>query len=199
MPDSAQLINYHTGLFLEVGEFILDQNYHRRLRRTVNYGLLSSGIVYGLSVEYNGAAPTVRVRKGIAVNNDPDAMIAKEIILAADYDVPLTGISSGQAYIVLSYDIRDGAVKPSSPPGQPATTIEVAKIEAVPGASFIPVPDTKIVLGRITIGTPLTTNPARQMARIRADLLPATGPAPGIVVAGCPGGDDGFTAPSRMS
>ena len=183
MPDSAQLINYHTGLFLEVGEFILDQNYHRRLRRTVNYGLLSSGIVYGLSVEYNGAAPTVRVRKGIAVNNDPDAMIAKEIILAADYDVPLTGISSGQAYIVLSYDIRDGAVKPSSPPGQPATTIEVAKIEAVPGASFIPVPDTKIVLGRITIGTPLTTNPARQMARIRAELLPATGPAPGIVVA----------------
>lgn len=182
MPDSIRRVNYHTGLFLEEPEFKMEQDYHRLLQRRLNYGFLDPGILRGLELEYDGSSPSVTVKPGIAVSHDTNVLEGKEILVSNDFPLSLSGFSSGATvYIVLSHDEVPGPAK--APTNLPATTIEVAKIEAVLSTTFTPDPDLKIVLGQITIGTPVISPiPGRKMAQIRSELLPGPTLTPGIAI-----------------
>lgn len=180
MPDSAERLNYHFGLYLEEKEFKLEQDYHSLLRRRLNYALFSPGILRGLELVYDTRKATVTVKKGVAVDKDDNTGLGRELIVATDCPVSVSGLS-GKVYIVLSFGERNGAAKPTSST-QPATIIEEANIGAVSEGNFTPDPNTKIVLGSINIGTELTANPTRQMAQVRTDLLPVVVTPPGITV-----------------
>ncbi|MCP4368487.1 MAG: hypothetical protein GY797_10320 [Deltaproteobacteria bacterium] len=181
MPDSIQLPNYHTGLFLEKAEFDLEQRYHRLLRRRLNYGLFNAGILWGLELEYDGNPDSVTVKKGAAVDRHDSEMEGREILLSNDESVSITGLS-GDQYIVLSYAEEKRTADIKEPTNTPARVTEVAKIDLV---SIEPMPsstDLNIVLGKITIGSALVSNLERQMAKIKSEILPGSSLVPGITV-----------------
>ncbi len=129
-------LRYFTGLFLEEPDFTLEQSYHMLMRRRMNYGLLTQGVLFGLTVARE-ATDRVRVDPGMAVDRDNVGTQAREIILTAARVVPLSTFANGsQVYIVASYSEQPSGPKP--PQNIEARVSEDAQIQAVldSGAGF---------------------------------------------------------------
>jgi hypothetical protein len=97
--EGLERLGYHNGQRLEAADLLLEQHYHIDVRRLLNRGLFTPGVVSGLEVEKivrsDGSVEgrKVRVRLGVAI--DP---LGREIVLREDTEVevpnqpPTTGI-----------------------------------------------------------------------------------------------------------
>src|SRR5882757_8069328 len=95
-------LKYFTGLFLEEPDFTTEQLYHQQMRRRINYGLLTPGILFGLAV-VRVATNQVRVDPGMAVDQDDISFQAREMVLTAARTISLSAFAGGsQVYITAS-------------------------------------------------------------------------------------------------
>jgi hypothetical protein len=105
MSNEVKRMNYYDGLFLKADDFILEQNYHLRLRRLHNRYLHSPGIVTGLQVK-PGSGPKVIVTEGMALNRTlvDGEEVSQEILLYQDYELDLSKYKAGDnIYITIGY------------------------------------------------------------------------------------------------
>jgi len=78
--DTVERLGYANGQRLEAVDLRLEQQYHIHLRRLLNSGLFTPGVVNGLEVDTVPSQPRqVRVRAGLAL--DP---AGREIVLGAE-------------------------------------------------------------------------------------------------------------------
>src|SRR6516165_10230399 len=85
-----------------------DQQYHLAMRRRLNHGLHTWGIVWGLHVSLplpvNGRVDNVKVSKGVAIDKD-----GKEIVLISDYEVAIDpGTVVGKTYYITVEQREEG-------------------------------------------------------------------------------------------
>ena len=106
-PDPRRL-RYFNGLIMKEEEFILEQDYHVRMRRLHNRHLHGRGIVWGLEVGLGNTTNEVLVSAGMALDNYFDQQFSeessRELILTDDCEVDLSAYSSGdRVWIWLTY------------------------------------------------------------------------------------------------
>ncbi|SNQ61965.1 tail fiber domain-containing protein [Candidatus Methanoperedens nitratireducens] len=155
MGNEVRSIRYFDGLFMKAEEFILEQNYHTRMRRIHNRYLHSSGIVWGLEIlksKKPGANPAdVTITQGMALNKveEDGEEVSKEIILTDDTDVSLSSYGAGKTvYIYISYS-REAAPKNSEDSknihwleeGKPVSGTDRSKINE----------DENVLLGKVSL------------------------------------------------
>jgi hypothetical protein len=100
-PACPTRVYYQSGKnmnFADASNF--DQKYHLAMRRRLNHGLHTWGIVWGLHVSLplpvNGRVDAVKVSKGVAIDKD-----GKEIVLLSDYEVAIDpGPEAGKTYYI---------------------------------------------------------------------------------------------------
>ena len=101
MADLIKRLNYFTSQFLVDKDFLDEQAYHVDMRRRLNRGLHTWGVVEGLTVTASASKATVA--KGMAIDRD-----GREITLLDNADVDLSGLPDGTIYITIEYqDVRD--------------------------------------------------------------------------------------------
>jgi len=176
MAKSIQRLNYHTGLFLEEDEFILEQYYHLMMRRRLNYALFTPGVLYGLELDYTGGVLTVT--PGLAIDEfaDPDyGKIGREIVLLGSSSaVDLSAFSDGnEVWITIKY--KDEATNIKAPTNEESRITETYEIE--PHGTLQEEGADKILLGSIVKGTDSHAEPV-QKAVLRLGGAPS--PAPTI-------------------
>ena len=106
-PDARRL-RYFNGLIMKEEEFVLEQNYHIRMRRLHNRHLHGRGIVWGLEVDLGNTTNEVLVRAGMALDNYFDLEYSeessRELILTDDCEVDLSAYSPGdRIWLWLNY------------------------------------------------------------------------------------------------
>jgi hypothetical protein len=122
--NTVERLGYANGQRLEAGDLRLEQQYHIFLRRLLNSGLFTPGVVNGLEVDTVSSQPRqVRVRTGLAL--DP---VGREIVLSAEtiVEVPnLRPVSNPLGYfLVIRYSEQNvPATDPwcGTPDGPPRT------------------------------------------------------------------------------
>jgi len=171
-------LRYFTGLFLEELDFKVEQDYHLRMRRRINYGLLTPGILFGLNV-VREATDRVHVDPGMAVDSDDASTQAREMVLTASRTVNLNTFANGsQVYITVSY--QEQPTQPKPPQNIEARTTEDPVISTTldTGAGFTGNKNTSIILAKVSVGDLSAPNLSeRQLSQIR--LGGGTGTAPG--------------------
>ena len=104
---ALERVNYYTGQRLDADDFRTEQHYQGQLRRLLNQGLFTPGVVEGLEVSriLNGTTPaprTVRVSPGTALD-----AIGRLIVLDNPVDVPVPNqpplSGTNYYYLVLQY------------------------------------------------------------------------------------------------
>src|SRR5690349_851336 len=106
-PACPTRVNYKSGMnFADNLNF--DQRYHLAMRRRLNQGLHTWGIVWGLRVSLplpvNGHVDAVKVSEGAAIDKD-----GKEIVLISDYEVPIgPATEAGNTYYITVEQKEDG-------------------------------------------------------------------------------------------
>jgi hypothetical protein len=127
---APERVNYYTGQRLDADDFRAEQRYQDRIRRLLNHGLFTPGVVEGLEVSRipDGATPaprTVRVSPGTALD-----AVGRLIVLDDPADVPVPNqpplSGTNYYYLVLRYaeEPVPGRADDCSPPG----TAPVARI-----------------------------------------------------------------------
>lgn len=106
-PDPRRL-RYFDGLIMKEEEFILEQDYHIRMRRLHNRNLHDGGIISGLEVKLGNTPNEVLVTQGIALDRHFDQKfsedVSRELVLTDDCEVDLSSYQSGdQVWIWVSY------------------------------------------------------------------------------------------------
>lgn len=153
-------LNFFNGQRLNAGDFLLEQQYHMRVRRWLNRSLYTPGIAMGLEVYAVPGAPRVRVNPGLAL--DP---LGREIILlesreiAVMHDIGQTSRFDG-SYLVIRYDeellaqqdaccLPAGSNDNKAAQGGPSRVLADPVIECVPDLPHEA--SGKIVLGRVVL------------------------------------------------
>ena len=98
--ERLERLGYFNGQRLEALDYRLEQRYHIDVRRMLNRGLFSPGVVSGFVVEeVPGETRRVRVRRGVAL--DP---VGREIVLLDDVlvDVPNQKPTEGPGYLLIA-------------------------------------------------------------------------------------------------
>ena len=103
-----QRLRYFNGLIMKEEEFILEQDYHVRMRRLHNRNLHDGGIITGLEVVTGNTPNEVLVRQGIALDRHFDPQfsedVSRELVLTDDCEIDLSSYSPGdQVWIWISY------------------------------------------------------------------------------------------------
>jgi hypothetical protein len=94
---AIQRPHYFDHQLLVEQDFTLEQNYHLEMRRRLNRGLYSFGIVEGLRVTKT-ANRTVTVQTGVAIDSQ-----GREIVLDAPRDVSITAPAGTRVFITVAY------------------------------------------------------------------------------------------------
>lgn len=132
---SPERLYFANGQRLDAGDLRLEQGYHVDMRRRLNSGLFTPGVVNGLEVEAGPGNRHVTVHPGLAL--DP---MGRELVLEGDPDPELAvpsqrpGNQAGGYFLVLRYDEEPipGAAHPCAGEGSapaPARVREVARLE----------------------------------------------------------------------
>ncbi|MCZ7356852.1 MAG: hypothetical protein O8C66_14300 [Candidatus Methanoperedens sp.] len=130
-------MRYFNELFLKQEEFVLDQNYHIRMRRLHNGHLHSHGIVWGLEVVEGSNPTSVKIKPGMALNkvkaaNEDD--VSQEIILFAETDdIELKGTAAeGDGVYFYIYRFEEKNYTDESKGGsEEINWLETAKVELI--------------------------------------------------------------------
>lgn len=149
---AVERLSYFTGLFLEVKEFTLEQSYHLEMRRRLNFGLFTPGILFGLTV-VREAVDRVRVDPGMAVDSNQVENQGREIVLTGSRTINLSTFANGdQVYITISYHEQPTTPKP--PINVESRITEDPIIEAFrdTGAGFTGDKNLKIILAKVRVG-----------------------------------------------
>ncbi|MCR9140779.1 MAG: tail fiber protein [bacterium] len=106
-PDPRRL-RYFDGLIMKQEEFILEQDYHVRMRRLHNRMLHDGGIIEGLEVTIGNAPGEVLVTQGFALDRHDDPQfserIGREVYLTDDCEVDLSSYQAGdEVWIWVNY------------------------------------------------------------------------------------------------
>jgi hypothetical protein len=96
---TVKRLHYFDHQFLRAGDFTAEQDYQVAQRRLHNRALHTSGVAEGLDVTFQGGATSVTVTSGAAFDS-----LGREIVLAADQTVELSGYDAGDLYLTISYD-----------------------------------------------------------------------------------------------
>lgn len=170
-------LRYFTGLFLEEPDFTTEQLYHMQMRRRINYGLLTQGILFGLEV-VRVATDQVRVDPGMAVDRDDVNFQAREMVLTAARTVSLSAFAVGsQVYITASY--QEKPTQPKPPQNIEARTTEdpVIGTQLDTGAGFTGNANTTIILAKVSVGDLSLPNfTERKVSQIRLGGGASSGP-----------------------
>jgi hypothetical protein len=98
--EGLERLGYYNGQRLEAFDYRLEQSYHVDVRRLLNRGLFTPGVVSGFIVEkIAGQTRKVRVRRGVAL--DP---VGREIVLLddAEIDVPNQQPTEGPGFLLIA-------------------------------------------------------------------------------------------------
>lgn len=98
--EGLERLGYYNGQRLEAFDYRLEQSYHVAVRRLLNRGLFTPGVVSGFIVEkIAGQTRKVRVRQGVAL--DP---VGREIVLLddAEIDVPNQKPAEGPGFLLIA-------------------------------------------------------------------------------------------------
>jgi hypothetical protein len=98
---TVERVNYYNGERLEAADLLLDQSYHITLRRLVNRGFFSPGVVQGLTITTSNPT-TVTVAAGFAL--DPqgrEIVLTRHQKIAVPNHTPSSGI--GGYYLTIRY------------------------------------------------------------------------------------------------
>src|SRR5258707_4238556 len=145
-------LRYFTGLFLEEPDFTTEQLYHMQMRRRINYGLLTQGILFGLEV-VRVATDQVRVDPGMAVDRDDVNFQAREMVLTAASTVSLSTFAGGsQVYITASYHEKPTQPKPPQNIDARTTQDPVIGTQLDTGVGFTGNANTTIILAKVSVG-----------------------------------------------
>jgi hypothetical protein len=145
-------LRYFTGLFLEEPDFTTEQTYHLTLRRMMNFGVFTPGVLFGLTVN-RVATNRVRVDPGMAVDRNVAASQGREVVLTAARIVDLSGFANGsQVYIALSYNEQPSAPKP--PLNIESRISEEPQVVPVldTGSGFTLDKNLNMILGKVRVG-----------------------------------------------
>jgi hypothetical protein len=96
---TVKRLHYFDHQFLRADDFTAEQDYHLGLRRLHNRTLHTSGVTEGLDVTFQGGATSVTVSAGAAID-----ALGREIVLADDQTVELSGYDAGDLYLTIAYD-----------------------------------------------------------------------------------------------
>lgn len=107
-PNQPLRLRYFNGLIMKEEEFILEQDYHVRMRRFLTRQLHSGGVVDGLNVTVGNTPQEVQVSKGFALDRSFDQQFSedtsRELILTDTCEVDLSTYSPGdQVWIWVTY------------------------------------------------------------------------------------------------
>lgn len=104
--DPLDRLNYYNGQRLEAADLRVEQDYHIRVRRTLNKALYTAGIVDGLEVnEVEGSTHEVVVSPGVAFDHDGREIILLEATTVQVYGVPSTKETWVYGnYLTIEYD-----------------------------------------------------------------------------------------------
>jgi hypothetical protein len=98
---TVERVNYYNGERLEAADLLLDQSYHITLRRLVNRGFFSPGVVQGLTITTSNPT-TVTLAAGFAL--DPqgrEIVLTRHQKIAVPNHTPSSGI--GGYYLTIRY------------------------------------------------------------------------------------------------
>jgi hypothetical protein len=167
-------LRYFTGLFLEEPEFTLEQRYHLDMRRSLNFALFDSGVLFGMEV-FREAPDRVRVDPGMAVDRANASSQGREIVLSSARQVTLSGTSGQQFLIFVRY--REQNTTPKPPLLIESRVLEDADVQFVLDGGPPLDANLNIVLARVQLGN---LNPPDQTVRRNAVLRMGAGSgAPG--------------------
>ncbi|MEQ9367283.1 MAG: tail fiber protein [Leptospirales bacterium] len=115
-PDPRRL-RYFNGLIMKQEEFILEQDYHVRMRRLHNRYLHDGGIIDGLVIEIGNTPNEVLVTQGFALDRHDDQQfserIGRELYLTDDCEVDLSSYQPGdEVWIWISYAEQEVGIVP---------------------------------------------------------------------------------------
>lgn len=175
---AVERLSYFTGLFLEVKEFTLEQSYHLEMRRRLNFGLFTPGILFGLAV-VREAVDRVRVDPGMAVDSHQVENQGREIVLAGPRTINLSTFANGdQVYITISYHEQPTTPKPPINIESRITEDPIIETFRDTGAGFTGDKNLKIILAKVRVGDLSPPDLSeRQLAQNR--LGGGAGPGPG--------------------
>ena len=92
--------HYFTGQFLKQSDFLLEQEYHKKLNRLHNRYHHTVGVVTGLKVTHRAGTIDVTVSDGVAIDRQ-----GRTIVLdAVDTVKSFSGKAAGNYYVVISYE-----------------------------------------------------------------------------------------------
>ncbi|MEQ9363929.1 MAG: hypothetical protein RIF32_06790, partial [Leptospirales bacterium] len=156
-PDPRRL-RYFNGLIMKQEEFILEQDYHVRMRRLHNRFLHDGGIIEGLEVTIVNTPNEVLVAQGFALDRHTDPQfserIGRELYLTDDFEVDLSSYQPGdEVWIWISYAEQEVGIVPdrggeepiyiqetvvinhstNEPPNRRAEDVVLAVVEIGPG------------------------------------------------------------------
>jgi hypothetical protein len=161
LPDVTERMNYFDRQFLRAPDFQDEQAYHVNRRRLHNTGFHSPGVVEGLVVGPGGAADTVTVEPGWAVD-----ALGREIVLAtARGPVPTDGVDVD---VWISYPEPE----PLSTPVTEGGTTGSTRVREEPVVTVVPpgtVPPDALRLARVTGGT--IDNSVRTTAGLKSQAV----------------------------
>jgi hypothetical protein len=127
---TVERVNYYTGERLEAADLLLDQSYHITLRRLVNRGFFSPGVVQGLTIT-TSSPTTVTVAAGFAL--DPqgrEIVLTRHQQIAVPNHTPSSGI--GGYYLTIRYhEVKIPGPSSDCPPGStfgPPSRIDEAPV-----------------------------------------------------------------------
>jgi len=148
--DLRKRLNYFTGLFLEEGDFKVEQKYHVEQQRQQTKLLFTPGIIdpeNGLKITVAADKTKATISSGIAVDQEGRLLI----VLADDSnrrDISLTSPTQEEKFLVISYQERTTDEKG----GQGTRIFEEPRFELIP-IDNPPSEDLKIRLARLTTGS----------------------------------------------
>jgi len=198
MEGSIKRGTYFDGQFLQQAEFNDEGDYHRHMRRRINYTLFDQTGVLELTPTdlrftiVSVAARTFQVQPGTAISVRPGDAEGKEVVLrvvSPTLDVSGFPLAVTTAWVTIRY-VETPVASPASPGSLlPTRVIEDSIIEvhqAHPPAVDPAAPHEEyIILGTITLPamTPVYT-PDRMVAHLRAGLLGGIVAPPTVTITG---------------
>lgn len=124
MADVKRL-NFFLGQFLEVQDFLDEQQYHLDMRRRINRGLFQAGVLDGLDV-VQASPTTVTVAPGHGIGPD-----GREMVVLTARTVEVTGPPSSSVFLVMTYEELPTDSRTADNYTGATRVIERPKIEAI--------------------------------------------------------------------
>jgi hypothetical protein len=187
MEPQIRHVRFFNGQFLRQDEFNEEQGYANHMRRRLNYTLFEDGVVEVTPTDLTIAPVTpgtatdkrVRVRRGIAIGANEDVLEGREVILREDsgiVDLAATFAAGDMVWATVNY-LRTPTVPVAVGSGtQNSRYEESAEIRfhaADPTGTLTADQDPLIVIGTIPFDSMEPSATGRQVARLRASLLPS--------------------------